>query len=188
VLRKLGVGVRQNRQEKSINFFCLLWLVWIILATATTAQGKESDKGEPRSLDEYVKFMEFQIPGWQQQVKPYVKPVVKNDETTVITINTIFQSGMQKLEIKLIIPEKENVATMMGRVPKEDARPVQVDGFDAVQIAPPPNPFGEYHNSLNINVADRFVVVLDGTEILDPQTLINAAKAINLKKLAALPH
>jgi hypothetical protein len=74
----------------------------------------------------------------------------------------------------------------MSRISKEHARKLQVDGFEAVSDAYPINPFEEYKNSLYINVADRYVLLLEGIEVLDVQTLITAAEALGLKKLATL--
>jgi hypothetical protein len=159
----------------------------MILTTATTALGEASTKDEPRSLDEYLKIMDVQIPGWQQQGKPVVTPIVRNNETFAVTINSIFRSKGQIIKMKLIIPEKETVPTIMSRISKEHARQLQVGGFDAINDAPPINPFEEYKNSLYINVADRYVLLLEGTEVLDGQTLVTAAEALGLKKLATLP-
>ena len=133
--------------------------------------------------------MDFQIPGWQQLEKPAVQPLVKNNETAAISINTRgFARGLSTLLIQLIIPENENVYRLLAKAPKEDAKQIQVDGFGAIQIAPPPSPFEEYTSALYINVADRYIIILDGREVLDPGTMVNAAKAIDLKKLAALPR
>jgi hypothetical protein len=188
VYGNLHKRVLENRKRNIIRVLYILGLSWIILAAATTAQGNASTQADSRSLDEYIKIMDFQIPGWQQLDKPAVQPLVKNNQTAAISINTRFRSGVSTLLIQLIIPENENVYRLLAKAPKEDAKQIQVDGFGAIQIAPPPSPFEEYTSALYINVADRYIIILDGREVLDPGTMVNAAKAIDLKKLAALPR
>ncbi len=180
--------ISEDRKANVSKVLYILGLGWIILAAVTIAQGTAADQDEFRSLDEHVKIMDFQIPGWQQKEKPVVRPIVKNNETEVTIITTWFWSGMRTINVELIIPGRDNVYKIMTDVPKEDAKQLRVDGFGAIQIAPPSNPFTEYKSVLYINVADRYVVRLEGTEVLEPETLINAAKAIDLKKLATLPR
>ena len=180
--------VLEKRPRHLIRICCFFGLIWMILASVPAGQSKEATNEETLSLNEHIKIMDFQIPGWRRQGEPAVIPVVKANETYAVHIDTEFTSGMQKIKVRLVIPKKENVYKIMGGIDMEHARQVQVNGFEAIEIVPPSSAYEEYKNLLYINVAGRYVVLLYGTEIFDPTTLITAAKAMDLKKLATLPN
>lgn len=188
IFRNVRIEVLEKRPRHLIRICCFLGLIWMILASAPAGQSKEATNEETLSLNEHIKIMDFQIPGWRRQGEPATIPVVKANEMFAVDIDTEFNSGMQRIKVRLVIPKKENVYKIMGEIPLENARQVKVNGFEAIEIVPPSSAYEEYKNLLYVNVAGRYVVFLEGIEIFDPATLITAAKAMDLKKLATLPN
>jgi hypothetical protein len=167
--------------------YYLVGLVWMILTNVTGAQDKPANQEPPRSLSDIVKIMDIQIPGWQRQGDPAVNPVIKDGETKAIVITTRFRSGEQALKINLTTADKTGISKIIANASKEHARPLQIKGFQAFQVSPPVSAFDEYENNLNIIVADRFVINIQGQEVLDNEVLVKVADLLDLKKLAALP-
>ncbi|MGB8990905.1 MAG: hypothetical protein WCD80_02505 [Desulfobaccales bacterium] len=160
----------------------------MIVALAATVHPVLPAEPAVRSINDLVKILDIQIPGWQREGDPKVVPVMQKENIMVTLIIDIFRSDMQVIKIYLVIPAKQTVAETMARVAKEDAKPVQVKGFAAIKVAPPITPYEKYDSSLSINVADRFVVTILGEEVLNPDTLLKVADLIDLKKLAAMPQ
>lgn len=192
VLRgKRGQGVGQTRTGTGSYSFIIrsiFGMTCLIVALAAPVHPVLPAEPAPRSINDLVKIMDIQIPGWQREGDPRVVPVMQEENIMVTLIIDIFRSDTQVIKIYLVIPAKRTVAETMARVAKEDAKPVQIKGFAAIKVAPPITPYEQYDSSLSINVADRFVVTILGEEVLNPDTLIKVADLIDLKKLAAMPQ
>lgn len=183
---KGGTNVGPTRTGITCKLWSILGIACLIVALASTVQAAPPAAPEPRPINDLVKFLDIQIPGWQRLGDPKVVPIVK--EKTLVTFITVhFRSGMKRLQLIIGIPGKDTVAQIMEKIPKEDAQDTQVQGFPAIKVVPPLSPYDDYNSSLHVNVAGRYVVAIIGKEVLDPDTLFKVADLIDLKKLAALP-
>ena len=191
VLReKRGQGIGQTRTGTRYYLFIIrsiFGMACLIVALAATVHPALPAEPGPRSINDLVKIVDIQIPGWQREGDPKVAPIMQKEDIMVTLITVRFQSDMQLITIYLVIPAKQTVAGTMARVGKEYAKPVQIKGFAAIIVAPPITEYEKHDSSLSINVADRFVVTILGEEVMNPDTLIKVADLIDLKKLAAMP-
>lgn len=192
VLRgKRGQGVGQTRTGTGSYSFIIrsiFGMACLIVALAAPVHPVLPAEPAPRSINDLVKIMDIQIPGWQRLGDPRVVPVMHKENIMVTLIIDNFQSDTQTIRINLVIPGKATVAEIMAKAGKEYVQPVQIKGFAAIKVAPPITPYESYDSSLSINVADHFVVTILGEEVLNPDTLIKVADLIDLQKLAAMPQ
>ncbi|MEJ2671846.1 MAG: hypothetical protein P8168_06520 [Deltaproteobacteria bacterium] len=122
---KGGTNVGPTRTGITCKLWSILGIACLIVALASTVQAAPPAAPEPRPINDLVKFLDIQIPGWQRLGDPKVVPIVK--EKTLVTFITVhFRSGMKRLQLIIGIPGKDTVAQIMEKIPKEDALIVPV--------------------------------------------------------------
>lgn len=178
-------GVKKICINRVTVLLCAMCLIWSLGGTSISPAESTNQSG-PRSATELASIMNIQIPGWQRVQNPVVTPVLKEGETEALIITVRFHSELKTLTVTLINPVQYSVARIISKVPKENAQNIRIKGFDAIKVSPPFSPYNDYENSLTINVADRYAVIITGREVIDFETLLNVANLINLKKLATI--
>ena len=158
----------------------LLGLAWIIFSLVVPAWG------EVVNFKELLPFVDIKIPGWSMQGKP-CGTTLKQGSVMVSEARVSFRAGDQTLEVIIMDFLGKTIPFLTGQQlqmesSEETVRTTEVQGFKAVETFHNQDRQGE----LNISVADRFWVKLDGDGIDNLEVLKNAVQQMDLKKLAAL--
>jgi hypothetical protein len=158
----------------------LLGLSWIIFGLVGPA------RAEVVNFKELLPFVDIKIPGWTMQGNPS-GTTLKQGKVMLSEARASYRAGDQTLEIIVMDFLGKTTPFLNGQhlqmdSSEETVRLTEVQGFKAVATFRHQDRDGE----LNINVADRFWVKLDGDGIDNLEVLTNIVKRMDLKKLAAL--
>jgi len=132
-------------------------------------------------------FVDLKLPGWQMDGKPSGS-TLKQGDFQVSEAQARFRAGDRTLEISILDFSGQPLPFLAGgqqldmETGEERVRTTTVQGFKALETFRTQDRQGE----LNIGVADRFWVKLDGDAIDSPEVLHAAAGQMDLKKLATL--
>jgi hypothetical protein len=157
-----------------------LLFLWIILGLVAPAGA------EVVNFKELLPFVDLKIPGWAMQGKP-CGTTLKQGNVMVSEARGSFKAGDQTLEIIIMDFLGKSIPFLTGQQvqmenTEEIVRTTSLEGFKALETFRHQEKQGE----LNISVADRFWVKLDGEGIENPEVLRKVAQQMDLKKLATL--
>jgi hypothetical protein len=135
---------------------------------------------------ELLPFVDIKIPGWTMQGKPS-GTTLKQGNVMISEARVTFKAGGQTLEVVIMDFLGKPIPFLMGQrlemeSSEETIRATEVQGFKALASFRRQDRQGE----LNISVADRFWVKIDGEGIDHLEVLKAAAQQMDLKKLATL--
>jgi hypothetical protein len=135
---------------------------------------------------ELLPFVEMEIPGWTMEGRP-CGATLQQGKVMVSEARVSFKAGDQTLEIIIMDFLGKTIPFLAGEKVclesnEETARNTQVQGFKAFETFRLPMKQGE----LNISVADRFWVKIEGEGIDNLEILAKVAQKMDLKKLATL--
>jgi hypothetical protein len=158
----------------------LLGLSWIIFGMVRPAGA------EVVNFQELLPFVDIKIPGWTMEGKPS-GTTVKQGKVMLSETRVSFRAGDQTLEVIIMDFLGKTIPFLTGQhlqmeSSEETVRTTEVQGFKAVESWRREDKQSE----LNISVADRFWVKIDGEGIDNPEVLRSVAQRMDLKKLAAL--
>ena len=158
----------------------LLGLSWIIFGLVGPAGAEVVD------FKELLPFVDIKIPGWTMEGKPS-GTTLKQGKVMVSEARVSFRAGDQTLEVIIMDFLGKTIPFLNGQhlqmeSSEETVRTIEVQGFKAVETFRHQDRQGE----LNISVADRFWVKLDGDGIDNLEVLTNIVQRMDLKKLATL--
>ena len=158
----------------------LLGLAWIIFGLVGPAGAEVVD------FKELLPFVDIKIPGWTMEGKPS-GATLKQGKVMVSEARVSFRAGDQTLEVIIMDFLGKTIPFLTGQHlqmegSEETVHITEVQGFKAVATFRHQDRQGE----LNISVADRFWVKLDGDGIDNLEVLTNVVQRMDLKKLAAL--
>lgn len=171
-------GHRAKRPKRRLA--TLLGLSWIIFGLVTPAGA------EVVNFKELLPFVDMNIPGWTMEGKP-CGTTLKQGNVMVSEARVSFKAGDQTLEIIIMDFLGKTIPFLTGQQlqmesSEETVRTTEVLGFKAFATFRPQDKQGE----LNISVADRFWVKLDGEGIDNLEVLKKIAQQMDLKRLATL--
>ena len=155
------------------------WL-WIIFSLVVPAEA------EVVNFTELLPFVDVKIPGWTMEGKP-CGTTLKQGNVMVSEARVSFKAGDQTLEVVIMDFLGKTIPFLTGQQlqmesSEEIVRTTEVQGFKAFETFRHQDRQGE----LNISVADRFWVKLDGEGIDNLEVLKNVVQQMDLKKLATL--
>ena len=159
----------------------LLALALVLLAGVGTAAA------EVVHFKELLPFVDLKIPGWQQDGKPS-GTTMKQGKVSLSEARATYRAGDQTLEIVVMdfwgksLPFLAEGQQLEMETNEEKVRTTTVQDFKALETFRKPDKQGE----LNISVADRFWVKIDGDGIDNPEVVQTVAQQMDLKKLATL--
>ncbi len=158
----------------------LLGLSWIIFGLVGPVGAEVVD------FKELLPFVDIKIPGWTMEGKPS-GTTLKQGKVMVSEARVSFRAGDQTLEVIIMDFLGKTIPFLTGQQlqmegSEETVRTTEVQGFKALETFHLQDRQGE----LNISVADRFWVKLDGDGIDNIEVLKNAVQQMDLKKLATL--
>ena len=135
---------------------------------------------------ELLPLVDIKIPGWAMEGKPS-GTTLKQGNVMVSEARASFKSGDKTLEVIIMDFLGKPIPFVMGQQlemesSEETIRTIEVQGFKAMESLRPQDKQGE----LNISVADRFWVKIDGEGIDNLDVLKTVAQQMDLKKLASL--
>jgi hypothetical protein len=158
----------------------LLGLAWIIFSLAGPAGA------EVVNFKELLPFVDIKIPGWTMEGKPS-GTTLKQGKVMVSEARVSFRAGDQTLEVIIMDFLGKAIPFLTGQqlqmeTSEETVRTSEVQGFKAVEAFR----HQERQAELNISVADRFWVKIDGEGVDNLEVLKNVVQQMDLKKLATL--
>ncbi|MFA4902645.1 MAG: hypothetical protein WC600_07855 [Desulfobaccales bacterium] len=158
----------------------LLGLLVILCTLALPA------RAEVVNFQELLSFMDIKIPGWAMIGKP-CGTTLKQGKGMVSEARVSFRAGDMTLEIIIMDFLGKPIPFLTGQQPEIEStevtvRTTEVQGFRALESYRQRDKQGE----LNISVADRFWVKLDGEGIDNLEVLKTAAQQMDLKRLGSL--
>ena len=158
----------------------LLGFSWIIFGLVGPAGA------EVVNFQELLPFVDIKIPGWTMQGKPCGN-TLKQGQVMVSEARVSFRAGDQTLEVIIMDFLGKTIPFLTGQQlqmesTEETVRTTEVQGFKAFATFRHQEKQGE----LNISVADRFWVKIDGEGIDNLEVLTKVAQRMNLIKLATL--
>ena len=158
----------------------LLGLSWIIFGLVGPAPA------EVVNFKELLPFVDMKIPGWTMEGKPSGS-TLKQGQVMLSETRVSFKAGDKTLEIIIMDFLGKTIPFLTGQQlqmesTEETVRTTEVQGFKAFETFHHQDKQGE----LNISVADRFWVKIDGEGIDNLEVLKNVAQQMDLKKLATL--
>jgi hypothetical protein len=158
----------------------LLGLSWIIFALVTPAGA------EVVNFKELLPFVDLKIPGWTMEGAP-CGATLQQGTVMVSEARVSFRAGDQTLEVTVMDFLGKTIPFLAGQqlqleTGEETVRSTEVQGFKAFETFRRQDKQGE----LDISVADRFWVKLDGEGIDNLEVLKKVAQQMDLKKLATL--
>jgi hypothetical protein len=135
---------------------------------------------------ELLPYVDIKIPGWTMEGTP-CGTTVKQGKVMISEARIAFKAGDQTLEIVIMDFLGKSIPFLTGQPlqmesSEEIVRSTEVQGFKAFATFRHREKQGE----LNISVADRFWVKIDGEGIDNLEVLITVAQTMDLKKLATL--
>jgi hypothetical protein len=158
----------------------LLGLSWIIFGLVMPAGA------EVVNFKELLPFVDLNIPGWTMEGKP-CGATLQQGKVMVSEARVSFRAGDQTLEVIIMDFQGKTIPFLTGQQlqiesAEETVRFTEVLGFKASETFRHQDKQGE----LNISVADRFWVKIDGEGIENLEVLKKVAQQMDLKKLATL--
>jgi hypothetical protein len=146
----------------------------------------QSVLAEVVNFKELLPFVDIKIPGWSMEGKPG-GTTVKQGQIMVSEARSSFKAGDKTLEVIVMDFLGKPFPFLMGQQleidsSEETVRTTEVQGFKALESYRTKEKQGE----LNICVADRFWVKIDGEGLDNLNALEEAAKHLDLAKLATL--
>jgi hypothetical protein len=158
----------------------ILGLLWTICSLVGTAGA------EVVNFKELLPFVDIKIPGWTMEGKP-CGTTLKQGNVMVSEARISFKTGDQTLEIVIMDFLGKSIPFLTGQQVQmesgeEIVRSTEVQGFKAIATFRQQEKQGE----LNVSVADRFWVKIDGEGIDNLEVLTKVAETMDLKKLATL--
>ena len=138
------------------------------------------------NFNKLLPFVDIKIPGWTMEGTP-CGTTLKQGKVMVSEARIAFKAGDQTLEIVIMDFLGKTMPFLTGQpLPMESSeeivRSTEVQGFEAFATFRRQDKQGE----LNISVADRFWVKIDGEGIDNLEVLTKVAQTMDLKKLATL--
>jgi len=157
-------------------------LVWTLIIFGLTAPAG----AEVVHFKELLPFVDIKIPGWTMEGTP-CGTTVKQGKVMVSEARIAFKAGDQTLEIVIMDFLGKSIPFLTGQPlqmesREEIVRSTEVQGFKAFATFRHREKQGE----LNISVADRFWVKIDGEGIDNLEVLTTVAQTMDLKKLSTL--
>jgi hypothetical protein len=161
---------------RSANLLVLLIIIGLVAPAGA----------EVVNFKELLPFVDIKIPGWTMEGKP-CGTTLKQGNVMVSEARVSFKAGDQNLEIIIMDFLGKSIPFLTGQQmqmesTEEIVRTTEVEGFKALETFRHQEKQGE----LNISVADRFWVKLDGEGIENLEVLRKIAQQMELKKLATL--
>jgi hypothetical protein len=158
----------------------LLGLSWVIFVMVTQAGAGVVN------FTELLPFVDMKIPGWTMEGKP-CGATLKQGNVMVSEARVSFKAGDQTLDVIIMDFLGKTIPFLTGQQlrmesSEETARTTEVQGFKAFETFR----LQERQGELNISVADRFWVKIDGEGIDNLEVLAKVAQQMDLKKLATL--
>jgi hypothetical protein len=164
----------------------LLGLVMAGLAVLTLAPSA-AFPAEPVHFKQLLPFVEIKLSGWEMSGKPS-GTTVKHESISMSEAKASYHAGEKTLEV-VVLDFVGQSMPWLGMLPQmemetdgETMRSTTISGFKALETYKSRDKHGE----LNISVADRFWVKLEGEGIDNTEPLKAAAGQMDLKKLATL--
>jgi hypothetical protein len=138
------------------------------------------------NFKELVPFLDIKIPGWTMEGKPSGS-TLKQGAMTMSQAKAEFKAGDKTLEIVVMDFLGQPLPFLTGQQmemesSEETLRTTEVQGFQVLEHYRIQGKEGE----LNISVANRFWVKIDGKGIDNLKVLQDVAQQMDLKKLATL--
>ncbi|MHB9075426.1 MAG: hypothetical protein ACYC6G_18120 [Desulfobaccales bacterium] len=138
------------------------------------------------NFQELLSFIDINIPGWAMVGKP-CGTTRKQDKVMVSEARVSFRAGDMAFEVIIMDFQGKPIPFLTGQQPEIESaeatvHTTEVQGFRALETYRQRDRQGD----LNISVADRFWVKLDGEGIDNLEVLKTAAQQIDLKRLATL--
>ena len=158
----------------------LLGVAWIIFILVRPVGA------EVVNLKELLPFVDIKIPGWTMEGTPS-GATLKQGQVMVSEARVSFRAGDQTLEVIIMDFLGKNIPFLTGQhlqmeSSEETVHTTEVQGFKAFESFR----HRERQGELNVSVADRFWVKIDGEGIDNLEVLKNVAQQMDLKKLATL--
>jgi len=166
----------------------MLALVLFLFSSIPNIWADQPTQSVPRSANDLVKILDIQIPGWKRVGNPTINPIIEKKEQIALQIIVGFtKQGIEALDIDLMDAKKDTLDKVLAKIPRGDAEPIQVKGFEGIKLSSSPSVYEEnYKSRLYIKVSDQCLVIINGTEIMDFDVLLKAANLLDLQKLATL--
>jgi hypothetical protein len=158
-----------------------------LLVTALVTLGAGAALADVVNFKELLPFVDLKISGWQLDGKPS-GTTMKQGSVSVSEARATYRAGDQTLEIVIMdflgktIPFLAMGQQLEMETGEEKVSTTTVQDFKALETFRKQDKQGE----LNISVADRFWVKIDGDSIDSPEVLKTVAQQMDLKKLAGL--
>jgi hypothetical protein len=170
----------QRDRKAKCRLATLLVLPWIVLGLLGPAGA------EVVNFKELLPFVDVKISGWTMEGKPS-GTTLQQGKVMVSEARVSFKAGNQTLEIIIMDFLGKTIPFLTGQQlqmesTEEIVRTSEVEGFKALETFRHQDKQGE----LNISVADRFWVKIDGEGIENLEVLKKVAQQMELKKLATL--
>ena len=167
-------------QTAKCRLATLLGWSWIIFGLVMPAGA------EVANFQELLPFVDLKIPGWTMVGKPS-GATLQQGKVMVSEARVSFRAGNQTLEIIIMDFLGKTIPFLTGQQlqmesSEETVHLTEVLGFKASETFHHRDKQGE----LNISVADRFWVKIDGEGIENLEVLKKVAQQMDLKKLATL--
>lgn len=158
----------------------LLGCAWIIFGLTVSAGA------EVVNFKELLPFVTINIPGWTMEGQP-CGTTLKQGNVMISEARIAYKTGDRTLEVVIMDFLGKTIPFLTGQLlqiesSEEIVRTTEVQGFKAVATFRHLERQGE----LNISVADRFWVKIDGEGIDNLEVLTKVAQVMDLKKLATL--
>ena len=164
-----------------------LWgLILAGLAFLTMMPGK-AIPGELVNFKQLIPFVDLKLSGWEMAEKPS-GTTMKHQHIQMSEAKASYRAGDKTLNIVVLdflgqtMPWMAMLPQMEMESSEEMLRTIKVGDFKALENYK----FKEKHGELNISVADRFWVKLEGNGLDNTEPLQAAAQQMDLKKLATL--
>lgn len=169
-------GHRLNR-NRLLTFFGMSLMIYALVLPA---------RADVVNFKELLPFVDVKIPGWAMVGKP-CGTTLKQGKVMVSEARVSFRSGDMTLEVIIMDFLGKPIPFLAGQQmeiesSEETVRTTEVQGFRSLESYRQHDKQGE----LNISVADRFWVKLDGEGIDNLEVLKTAAQQMDLKRLATL--
>jgi hypothetical protein len=171
-----------GRSSKTVRVvFMTLFALLCLIGGSGLAAGAEAI-----NFRELLPLVEIKLPGWDMEGKPS-GTTVKQGKVMVSEARASFRAGEKTLEIIIMDFLGKPMPFLMGQPQEmqnneEIVRITDVQGFKALESYRNQDKQGE----LNISVADRFWVKIEGEGIDNLEVLEAAAQHLDLKKLGSL--
>lgn len=145
-----------------------------------------SARADVVNFQELLSFIDIKIPGWAMVGKP-CGTTLKQGKVMVSEARVSFRAGDMTLEVIIMDFLGKPIPFLTEQQPEIESteatvRTTEIQGFRALLSYRQQDRQGE----LNISVADRFWVKLDGEGIDNPEVLKTAVQQMDLKRLATL--